>query len=62
MNGDIHAARKLLSELREAYQSLPGQLRLRISRLLREGTLPGDSESRTVRPDSSRDGPVVSIL
>jgi hypothetical protein len=62
MNGDIHATRKLLSELREAYQSLPGHLQLRISRLLREGTLSGDTGARTVRPDISCDGPVVSIL
>ena len=62
MNGDIQAARRLLSELREAYESLPKHLQLRVTYLLRESTLPEDADSRTARPDISRAGPVVSIL
>jgi hypothetical protein len=46
MNGDIQAVRKLLSELREAYESLPKHLQLRVIYLLRESALPEDAESR----------------
>jgi hypothetical protein len=62
MNGDIRAARKLLSELREGYQNLPRHLQLRIAYLLRESALREDPESRTVHPEVSRAGPSVSIL
>jgi hypothetical protein len=62
MNGDIQAARKLLSELRGAYESLPKHLQLRITWLLRESALSEDAKSRTTRPDISRVGPFVSIL
>lgn len=62
MNGDIHAARKLLSELREAYMSLPRHLQLRITYLLRETAVPGDTQMTAVRRDISRAGPVVRIL
>jgi hypothetical protein len=62
MNGDIQAARKLLSELREAYQSLPKHLQLHITYLLRESALSEGAESRAVLPDISRAGLVVSIL
>jgi hypothetical protein len=62
MNGDIQAARKLLSELLEAYQSLPRHLQLRVTSLLRESACPQDTESRTARPNTSRAVPLVSIL
>jgi hypothetical protein len=62
MNRDIQAARKLLSELQEAYQSLPRHLQLRITYVLRESALPGDTEARIVRPDILRADPVVRIL
>jgi hypothetical protein len=54
MNGDIHAARTLLSELRKAYKSLPRHLQLRITYLLRETAISGDTEMTTVRRDISR--------
>jgi hypothetical protein len=53
MNGDIQAARKLLSELREAYESLPGPLQLKVKCLLRESTSPKNHESATVQPYTS---------
>jgi hypothetical protein len=62
MNGDIRAVRKLLSELREAYESLPKHLQLRVIYLLRESALPEDAESRAARPDISRTRPAASIL
>ena len=39
MNGDIQAAGKLLTELREAYRSLPQHVQMHVTRLLRESTL-----------------------
>ncbi len=41
MNDDIQAARKLLTELREAYQSLPKNIPVRVADLLRESA-PGE--------------------
>ena len=46
MNGDIQAVRKLLSELREAYESLPKHLQLRVIYLLRESALPEERENQ----------------
>jgi hypothetical protein len=62
MNGDIQAARKLLSELREVYASLPKHLQLRVTYILRESALPEDAESRTARTEISRSVPVLGIL
>ena len=62
MNGDIQAVRKLLSELREAYESLPKHLQLRVIYLLRGSALPEDGGSRAARPDIPRARPVASIL
>jgi hypothetical protein len=39
MNGDIQAARKLLRELREAYQGLPRPSQLCVAQLLRESAI-----------------------
>lgn len=36
MNGNIQAARQLLAELREAFQSLPGHVQVQITYRLRE--------------------------
>ncbi len=62
MKGDIQAARKLLSELLEAYESLPKHLQRRVTYLLRESALPEDAESRTARTDILRARSVVSIV
>ena len=63
MNGDIQAARKLLSDLREAYQGLPAHLQLRITCLLRENASLNNTESRTnVRSAPSRAEQGVNAL
>lgn len=59
MNGDIDAARKLLSELRDGYECLPRHLQLRIKYLLRESTCTTFTESKFKQPDTSRAGSVV---
>jgi len=59
MNGDLQAARKLLSELREGYQSLPRHLQLRITYVLREGVCADDPQPRLRRPDTSCAKPVI---
>lgn len=45
MNGDIQTARKLLLELREAYQGLPRDMQARVARLLR-----ASAPAETIRP------------
>jgi len=49
MNGDIQAARKLLSELQEAYGRLPQQLRLRVKCLLCESASPDNIKSSAIQ-------------
>jgi hypothetical protein len=61
-NGDIQAARKLLSELRETYESLPRRLQLRVTCLLRESPGPQGSESGTMQPETAYARPIVGIL
>lgn len=48
-SSDIPAARNLLSELREAYVSLPKHLQARITCLLRASAVPWDIESSVAR-------------
>ena len=46
MNGEIQAAGKLLTELREAYQGLPQHIQAHVKCLLRESPVqkhPGDN-------------------
>jgi hypothetical protein len=62
MNGDIQAARKLLSDLREGYQSLPRHLQLRVAYILRESPCDNDAPSRTIRTDALRAGSAVAGL
>lgn len=54
INGDLQAVQTLLAELREAYESLPRHLQQRVRYLLRETACPGDTDSKTMRPDTSR--------
>jgi hypothetical protein len=61
MNGDIKAARELLSELRDAYKSLPRRLQTQVTYLLRKNSCSGDTESKTIGTDTLRVEPVVSI-
>jgi hypothetical protein len=62
MNGDLQAARKLLSELREAHQNLPRHFQLSVTNALRESACLAKTKSRTIRPHTPYAELVIGIL